>query len=120
MIRAKVKHPGYLALARLKEGISPKRYLDLVRLGEDGEFLATFPEYGEAVGAVRRKYEDLASTLEAAWDRAAGIPDQKQFALAIQGVPCSGVLFNRRARGVGIRQGLAALSLDALAKALNL
>src|SRR5579859_5396432 len=41
--RVKVKHPGYVAIHLLKASATPKRYVEVLRLGETWELLAYFP-----------------------------------------------------------------------------
>ena len=103
VIRAKVKHPGYLAIHHLKEGNSKKRLLELVRTGEEGEFLSYFPEYGPQFDEIRGKFED-----------------QKEFALHVKDLPMSGVIFNVRRTGGTIRGRLAEVPIDNLAAAIGL
>jgi hypothetical protein len=119
VIRMKVKHPGYLALAHLKEGITQKRLLDLKRMGEEGEFLAVFPEYTDRFNEISNRFEARVLYLEDQWERVKNIFDQKEFALAIKNVPMNGVLFNVRRFGKSIRQELAECNLDILFKSLG-
>jgi hypothetical protein len=59
--RIKVKSPAYVAIHHLRgEGVpSEKRILDLVRSGEDEEFLQYFPEYEELYRRVKKKWSNL-------------------------------------------------------------
>jgi len=120
VIRAKVKHPGYLAIHHLKEGNSKKRLLELIRTGEDGEFLSYFPEYGPQFDEIRDKFEALVSELESAWEANRHIEVQKDFALSIRGTRATGVLFNVRRRGGTIRGHLSEFNLDSLAETIGL
>ncbi len=56
--RVKVKSPAYLAIHNMKgEGvISESRVLDLIKTGEDGEFLSYFPEYTDVFNDLKLKY----------------------------------------------------------------
>ena len=111
--RVKVKHPGYLALHRLKgEGVSPtpKRILELVRMGEQSEILTYFPEWTESFRAIESKYNTLVVDLLADYERIKDLPDQKSFALEAVKTRCSGALFACR-RGTPIRQFLADIQI---------
>jgi hypothetical protein len=120
VIRTKVKHPGYLAIHHLKEGNSKKRLLELVRTGEEGEFLSYFPEYGPQFDEIRGKFEGLVSELEAAWEVNHGIENQKDFALQVKDIRMSGVIFGVRKMGGSIRGRLADVPIDNLALAIGL
>jgi len=120
VIRAKVKHPGYLAIHHLKEGNSKKRLLELVRTGEEGEFLSYFPEYGHQFDEIRGKFESLIGKLEAAWETNRHIVNQKEFALQVKDLTMSGVIFNVRRMGGTIRGRLAEVPIDNLAMAIDL
>ena len=120
VIRAKVKHPGYLAIHHLKEGNSKKRLLELVRTGEEGEFLSYFPEYGPQFDEIRGKFEALVTELETAWETNRGIENQKEFALQVKDLRMSGVIFNVRRAGGSIRGRLAEVPIDNLAAAIGL
>lgn len=120
VIRAKVKHPGYLAIHHLKEGNSKKRLLELVRTGEEGEFLSYFPEYGPQFDEIHGKFEALVTKLEGTWEANRSIVDQKEFALKVKDLPMSGVVFSIRRMGGTIRGRLAEVPIDNLALAIGL
>ena len=120
VLRAKVKHPLYLAIHHLKEGSSKKRLLELIRHGEEREFLIYFPEYGPQFDEIRGKFEFLVGKLETAWETHRGIVDQKEFALQVKDLPMSGVIFNVRRAGGTIRGRLAEVPIDNLALAIGL
>jgi len=120
VIRVKVKHPGYLAIHHLKEGNSKKRLLELIRTGEEGEFLSYFPEYGPQFDEIRGKFEALVSELESAWEANRGIENQKDFALQVKDLRMSGVIFGVRRMGGTIRGRLAEVPIDNLAAAIGL
>lgn len=120
VVRAKVKHPGYLAIHHLKEGNSKKRLLELVRTGEEGEFLSCFPEYRPQFDEIRGKFDKLANELETAWETNRGIESQKEFALQVKDLQMSSVIFSVRRMGGTIRGRLADVPLDSLAVAIGL
>ena len=57
--RLKIKSPAYVAVHRLRgESVpTPKRILDIIRMGEEKEFLNYFPEYKEEFDKIKIKYE---------------------------------------------------------------
>jgi len=120
VIRAKVKHPGYLTIHHLKEGNSKKRLLELVRTGEEGEFLSYFPEYGPQFDEIRGKFEALVTELETAYETNRSIENQKEFALQVKDLRMSGVIFGVRRMGGTIRGRLAEVPIDNLAMAIGL
>lgn len=120
VIRCKVKHPGYLAIHHLKEGNSKKRLLELIRAGEEEEFLSYFPEYRPQFDEIRGKFEALVTELETAWETNRGIENQKEFALKVKDLRMSGVIFNVRRMGGTIRGRLADVPIDNLALTIGL
>lgn len=119
--RCKVKHPGYVALAHLGEegGVTRRRILELVRSGEDGEFLAVSPEYTDLFHELRFAYETLLVRLETTWAYVAGIANQKDYALAVRNGPMPGVLFAKRKTGDPFPVILARTDLDVLLRELD-
>lgn len=94
--RVKVKAPAYVALAHLKDGMSGRRLLDVVRANESSEFLAYFPEWSDAYGVLRRAFDELCDGLESTYEQIKGIPEQKPFALEAIKTRCSSALFSIR------------------------
>jgi hypothetical protein len=119
--RMKVKSPRYVALAHLKEGLSGRRLLDIVRRNESAEFLAHFPEWSDAYGIVRGKFDALCDELEADYDRLKGVEVQKEFAAQALKARISSPLFAMRAgRCRSVREFFATCTLPALARTIGL
>lgn len=95
--RIKVKSPAYVALSHIKDSYGPRRFLDLVRMGETAEVLTHFPEWTAEVTAVAERYGRLLSAVEADYSAHAAVTDQKTFALRVKDLPWAGALFARRA-----------------------
>jgi hypothetical protein len=117
--RLKVKHPGYVALHHLKDSMSPRRVLEIVRSGEAGEVVANFPEWGDAFARVQARYDGLVMHLTTEWRRLKAVADgregQKAFAAEAIKSPCSGVLFGLRKGYYGtIKEGLVGIHIDRL------
>lgn len=119
--RVKVKSPAYVAIHHAKDGLSPKRVLDIVRKGESAEMLAHFPEWKEEFDRISDKYASLVDGLQADFDWYNGETLQKDFALKVKDIPCNGALFQMRAGKIQRPQDyLAKMSLDNLAGVLRL
>ena len=111
--RVKVKHPGYVALHHLKDGLNPKRLVDVVRRGETTEVLAAFPEWKPAVEQIQRSYDDLVTHLEVEYSRLKGITVQKDFALEAVKTRLPSALFMLRKGQVGsVKAHVAGMMLD--------
>jgi hypothetical protein len=115
VIRSKVKHPGYVALAHLKgEGSSRKGILELVRMGEGDEFLSVYPESRALFEEVFSNYENFVQSLETFYESVKHIENQKEFALAIKNTKGFNFLFTVRKTGTSIRSILANSNINAL------
>jgi len=113
--RIKVKHPGYVALHHLRDNLTPKGILDVVRKGETGEVLASFPEWKDEFARVQRAYDWLVERITLRWRMAQGQPTQKDFAIAVKDFPYSGVLFALRKGTVqSVKEALVDARLDRL------
>lgn len=98
--RVKMKHPEYLHLHRLKDGLSSKRALiEIVRNGDIDEIIASLPEYTEILTEAKARLDTLLAELEATYAQLQDIVSQKEFALrALAESRCSAALFSRRAQ----------------------
>lgn len=59
--RIKVKSPQYVALHHIKDSMSPRKMLEIVRTNESSEFLNYFPELESVYEDVLNKYNSLVS-----------------------------------------------------------
>jgi hypothetical protein len=121
--RVKIKCPDYLRLHRLRGNgaLSPKRVLDVIRIGESDEILASFGEWKPFFDKVQVRYDSLINELNNTYDAIKGLDAQKDFALEAVKHKCSGALFQLRAgRVANVKQFLAEMVLDNLADALEL
>ena len=55
--RIKIKSPQYVALAHVKDSMSVRRMIEIVRANESDEFLVYFPEFRPLYDAVRTKID---------------------------------------------------------------
>lgn len=86
-MRYKVKSKTYLSLHHMKDNgnlFNPKNLVPWALKEDPDELLAYFPETKEALDKVKNIIEAEWQNLKQVWEKSAGIPDQKQFALAIK------------------------------------
>ncbi|MDE2425595.1 MAG: 2'-5' RNA ligase [Elusimicrobia bacterium] len=113
--RVKVKHPGYVALHHLRDSVSPKRILEIIRSGESTEFLTYFPEFQDIFNSTKEKYNLLVKELEDDYSEIKDIKIQKEFALEAINSRCSAALFQLRSNKVSsVKQYLAEINIDHL------
>lgn len=64
--RIKVKSPAYVAAHHLKNNgvLTTKRFIDLIRTGEEEEFLTYYPEFKEQLIEIKRAMKSFYSTLK--------------------------------------------------------
>lgn len=108
--RVKVKHPGYVAIHHMKDGVTPKSLLEVIQRGEVPEVTAHFPNLADAFNAIKAQYDTLADAIDLAYAPIKDIETQKDFAAQALAFPYSAALFD-------IRRGKAANGRDFLAKA---
>ncbi len=94
--RIKIKSPQYVALANIRGGLSTKRLIEIVRMGENSEFLGYFPEFTNLYNEVLTKYESLVTEITNSFANFSPIVTQKDYALAVKNLPYSGILFQMR------------------------
>lgn len=84
--RVKIKNPGYLAVARIKDSSvnSKAGFMQLVLDGEESEFLVHFPEYEKDIFNLKNKFDEKVKEAEEIYDSIKYIDTQKDFALAVQ------------------------------------
>jgi len=120
--RIKIKSPKYVALHHVKSSWSPRSMLQIVRTGEINEACCAFPEFAEEMIKTKEKLEALILLLENTYQQHKHLESQKDFALAIKGIPMTGALFQLRKGTVGsIREYLGVnVTIDSLAAALGI
>jgi hypothetical protein len=94
--RVKVKAPAYVAMAHLKDSLSPRRMLDVIRAGESDEFLSYFPELRPMYDVVKGKVDRLCDEVDADYARLASVAEPREFAAAALKTRWSSALFARR------------------------
>lgn len=91
--RIKIKNTKYVALAHIKDNFSDRRVVELVRLGEDEEFLSYFPEYTHVFEKFKAKFNKIYQATEEVYNEIKDIPVQKDFALKATKHEFSSALF---------------------------
>lgn len=119
--RVKVKHPGYVAIHHMKDGMTARSMLEVIQRGEVPEVTAHFPELAEAFSAVKVRYDALASAIDAAYKPIKDTETQKEFAALALPFPFSAALFDiRRDRAANGRDFLAKATLPNLLRLLGI
>ena len=99
----KIKSPAYVAVHHIRgEGLNPKRISQLVLSGEEEEYLNYFPEDRDVIQPYVDANRDMMYEMIVEYANVHDITDQKEFALAIAKHKFKGVLFNARAKCVGV------------------
>jgi hypothetical protein len=119
--RVKVKSPAYVALAHLKDSLSPRRLLEIVRTNEGDEFLSYCPEWRGVYEGIKARYDALCDEVAARYAEIAAIDDAKAFALEATRHDYSGLLFSlKKWRIASVREGMATMHLQRLEALLRI
>jgi hypothetical protein len=119
--RIKVKCPQYVALSHLKDTLSPRSMLDIIRKADSDEFLTYFPELRPVYEQVKAKFDGLCDALDAEYAAVKHIESQKDFALAIKSSRCSPALFSLRGKKVAsVREYFAGATQQAVERAVGI
>lgn len=95
----KIKSPQYLTAHRLRgEGLTPKRAIEMVVIGELDEYTSVFPEDRQYFDKYVNAWHNLESLCKTQYLNTKDIVDQKEFALNNK-VFYSGVMFQSRVTG---------------------
>ncbi|MBD2201819.1 2'-5' RNA ligase [Calothrix sp. FACHB-1219] len=118
--RVKVKSPQYVALSHLKEGITSRRILEIVRTNEGSEFLAYFPAFKDIYIDYLDKYKQLVEDIDIVYQKVKDIKGRKELAMEIKHLPYSGIIFALvDGHTSSIREGLRTTHIDKLASWLG-
>lgn len=119
--RLKVKSPQYVALAHLKDGMSGRRLLEIVRANEGSEFLVHFPEWRASYDEVRAAYDYVCDTTSETWEQIRGIEDRKAFALEAVKAACPAALFALRdGKAASVREFFRSATIQSIERAVKL
>jgi hypothetical protein len=118
--RIKVKHPGYVALHHMADGLgSRKSLLKIVQSGEIDEVCTSFPEYEEFLREADERHMTLQSDLYYFYEKIADIESQKEFAQQAVLSKCSSALFAKRNNGTTITKYLSEMKVENFAAVLG-
>lgn len=118
--RIKVKSPQYVALAHLKDTLSPRSMLEIIRKNESAEFLNYFPEMRPVYEDVSNRFNALCEKLEAEYAAHKDIAVQKDFSAAIQKSVCTAALFAlRTGKAKTVREFFATVTQQAIERVLG-
>ena len=109
--RIKVKNPAYLAIAHLRDNgaISFKRVVQLVFMGEEGEYLSYFPEDQPVFDPWIEAYKRFEIDVKSLFRHSNHLESQKDYALAVKDSPAAAVLFAMR-KGLSFEEAVVHLS----------
>lgn len=119
--RIKVKHPGYVAIHQLRDNLSQKRMLELVRQNEQGEVLTYFPEWTEQFKELEIKLKELKNDSMHVYSKIYHIESQKEFAVEAVKARVPDALFRmRQGRIASWNQYFAEMKINHLMTSLGL
>lgn len=119
--RIKVKHPGYVALHRAKDGFSGsiRAFVEIARTGESPEVVAVFPEFKAKLDDVNQRLGALVENTERDFAAHRSIASQKEFALQVRSLRWSSALFRMRSHGMNAREFYAQMPIKSLVELLG-
>lgn len=117
--RIKVKTPQYVALAHIRDAMSTRRMLEIVRANESSEFLVYFPEYRGLYEKVVSSYDAFVKSVEENYEKHKNIETQKDFAMAVKDLQGSGFYFGMR-KGKTLKEIMAEMPIKNLQETLKL
>jgi len=120
ILRLKVKNPSYLAIAHMRDNgrINENKIIQLVMLGNEGEYLQYFPEDSHLVEPYSSARKQLLSNIKDNWESHKDIKNQKEFALAVKDKPYSGILFAMRKCNLSLQEAIEGLTEHAKTRLL--
>lgn len=94
--RVKVKDPAYIRLHSMRDGCTPRKFVDVARGEGVDEIEGAFPEFKAKIDEARAKIAVWAAEVDADYVRLKDIVVQKDFALQAVKTRCSSALFTIR------------------------
>jgi hypothetical protein len=94
--RVKVKNPGYLSIARVKNAgidLQPRHFADIVLKGDGKEIAGYYPEYKEILLFLEEVVTSLMKEVDTMWKLYKIAPDRKTFAENVKSHPLCHLLF---------------------------
>ena len=118
--RAKVKHPGYVALHHLDNRFDARNILTVVLAGESPEFLVYYPEYGDLFSDISSRIGSLSAQLKSERDAVASASSRKVASRIKQTSVAPEILTRMVAEGMSARAALAKADVKAVLKMIGL
>lgn len=124
--RVKMKHPGYVALSHLKDGLGQRRVLEIIRTGETSEVLTYFPAWKPVFDSIGARFGALVQSVERDWAKLQSMPmgasgDQKAFAMEAKKNAYPAALFELRKGSVkSVREYFAKVHIKHLLRHLDI
>lgn len=115
--RVKVKSPQYVALHHMRDSLSPRRMLEIVRANEGSEFLTYFPEFEDLYNEIKVSYNRLIWNLSrkiACLLEEYPSPSRKDIGLATKGEIWQGICFPIIFDGKSLNDCLCAMPIKKL------
>lgn len=94
--RIKMKSPKYVLVHKMRNKVTPRGLIELIRENEVSEFTTYFPEYKKNVDDLMDKIETLVLDLHDFYGKIEKIESQKDFAIQAVKHPASSALFAMR------------------------
>lgn len=95
--RVKVKNPGYVAVAHMKEsgGKSIRSLMRLIWTGEEGEFVSYFPQFVTIISKLKAAYDKFLPKITVDIEKAKDMRgySRKDFAVWAQSTTCPSIMF---------------------------
>jgi len=117
--RVKIKSPEYVRVHRLYSNVMTKRRaVEIIRTGEQSEFLAYFPQYKELFADIERAYNNLIFEISQELRGCMKFDNKREFAMSNKDSEFSDFLF-RTYDGKYVKQWLDSLYIDKLIEMLE-
>ncbi len=91
--RVKMKAPQYVALHHAIDGMTTRKLIEIVQLGELSEAITYFPALVEVHNDVAKRFSDLCNSAQEEYEKHKHIENKKEFALKVKDHRLSGALF---------------------------
>jgi len=85
--RVKLKCPDYVGLHHFRYLSTPKSFMNMILTNETNEFLAYFPEMADSYNRLAKMLDTKCAKIDAVYESFKNIDSQKEFALAVKGLP---------------------------------
>lgn len=112
--RVKVKSPKYVQLHYLKDQLTDRGLIEIVRKNEKNEFIAYFPELEEKLIEVQERYGLLCSRIMDTYNSIGPVETRKEFAAIVTKTPYSFIFFNMKYKNADLLKELESMDIKLL------